>query len=341
MRPFAAALEREATAGRYGLIAEIKKASPSRGLIRADFDPATLAPRLSGRRRHLPFGADRHALFPGRRRTPPGRARRLQPAGAAQGFHPRPLSGLESRALGGDCILLIMAALEDAEARDLAAIAAGLGLDVLVEVHDRAELDRALRLNVRLIGINNRNLKTLKVDLHTTESLAPSVPPGRLIVGESGIYDPADLDRLAAAGARCFLVGELLMREKRCRRRDTPPAAPARPDAYRRRGPRPHGRCLGQGRDRPNRHRRRARRDAARDPGAHPGRRCRQGRCAGGRARRRHHGREAHPRPDPAVPPAGADLGFGRADLRAGDSRRSRSPRPAASTAAPASRWRH
>src|SRR5438552_19025117 len=105
-----------------------------------------------------------------------------------------------------------MAALDDATARELAAAAAELGLDVLVEVHDRAELDRALRLEARLIGINNRNLKTLKVDLHTAESVAPLVPPGRIIVGESGLNEPADLDRLAAVGARCFLVGESLMR---------------------------------------------------------------------------------------------------------------------------------
>jgi len=123
-----------------------------------------------------------------------------------------PYQVVESRALGADCILLIMAALEDGEARELAATAAELGLDVLVEVHDRAELDRALRLDARLIGINNRNLKTLKVDLHTAESLAPLAPPGRIIVGESGLNEPADLDRLAAVGARCFLVGASLMR---------------------------------------------------------------------------------------------------------------------------------
>src|SRR5438046_891690 len=106
----------------------------------------------------------------------------------------------------------VAAALDDGIARELAEAAAELGLDVLVEVHDRAELDRALRLGTRLIGINNRDLKTLKVDLRTTEELAPLVPPGRLIVGESGIAEPADLDRLAAVGARAFLVGASLMR---------------------------------------------------------------------------------------------------------------------------------
>jgi cyclic pyranopterin phosphate synthase len=121
---------------------------------------------------------------------------------------------IESRALGADCILLIMACLDDGEARTLAADAAALGMDVLVEVHDRAELDRALRLDARLIGINNRDLKTLKVDLKTAEALAPLVPKGRIAVGESGLNTPDDLDRLAAAGARCFLVGESLMREQ-------------------------------------------------------------------------------------------------------------------------------
>jgi len=124
-----------------------------------------------------------------------------------------PYQILESRHIGADCVLLIMAALSDPLASELAAAAAELGLDVLAEVHDGAELDRALRLGVRMIGINNRDLKTLRTELATTERLAPEVPADRLVVAESGIRRPEDLDRLAAAGARCFLVGETLMRE--------------------------------------------------------------------------------------------------------------------------------
>ncbi len=213
VRPFAAALERHLAEGRYGLIAEIKKASPSVGLIRKDFDPRKLA------RAYAAGGASCLSVltdgpyFQGSDDDLSRGAGGGSSAGVAQGFHPRPVSGRGKPRIGADCILLIMAALSDTEAAELAAAAAELGLDVLVEIHDGAELDRALRLPARLIGINNRNLKTLETDLRTAESLAPEVPPDRIVVAESGIAEPADLDRLAAAGARCFLVGESLMRE--------------------------------------------------------------------------------------------------------------------------------
>jgi molybdenum cofactor biosynthesis protein MoaC len=213
LRPFAAALERHLAEGRYGLIAEIKKASPSAGLIRNDFDPAALA------RAYAAGGASCLSVltdapyFQGSDDDLRAARGAVELPVLRKDFILDPYQIIESRHIGADCILLIMAALSDPLAAELAATAAELGIEVLVEVHDRAELDRALRLAARMIGINNRNLKTLQTDLATTERWAPKVPSDRLVVAESGIRRPEDLDRLAAAAARCFLVGETLMRE--------------------------------------------------------------------------------------------------------------------------------
>jgi indole-3-glycerol phosphate synthase len=213
VRPFAAALERHLAEGRYGLIAEIKKASPSAGLIRKDFDPRALATAYAeGGASCLSVLTD-GPYFQGSDADLTAAREAVRLPVLRKDFILDPYQVLETRRIGADCILLIMAALTDAEAAELAAVAAELGLDVLAEIHDGAELDRALRLPVRLIGINNRNLKTLETDLRTTETLASEVPSDRIVVAESGIRRSADLDRLAAGGARCFLVGETLMRE--------------------------------------------------------------------------------------------------------------------------------
>ena len=213
-RSFGRALKHTAGEGRVALIAEIKKASPSAGLLRPVFDPAALAHDYAN------AGATCLSVL-----TEPahflGSAADLQAAREAvplpvlrKDFVLEPYQVYESRVMGADCILLILAALSDHDARELEALARALDMDVLVEVHNRRELDRAMGLETTLIGINNRNLNTLETTLDVTLELAPLVPSDRFVVAESGIRTNTDLVRLIDGGAQSFLVGESLLRHE-------------------------------------------------------------------------------------------------------------------------------
>ena len=212
VRPFADALSRAGHQG-YGLIAEIKKASPSKGLIRPDFDPPALAAAYAqGGAACLSVLTDTPSFQGDKSFLTAARDACDLPV-LRKDFLYDPYQVAEARALGADCILIIMASVSDAQAAELEAAATHWGMDALIEVHDEAELERATLLKSRMIGVNNRDLNTFKTTLETTRRLAKLVPPERMVVSESGLNTPDDLADIARYGVRAFLIGESLMRQ--------------------------------------------------------------------------------------------------------------------------------